>query len=196
MKSLTVAEALNQALKTFRKNYDGDLVDDLDVRWNAEDLIADEWPQYKDKPFRTVWDDEGDNPAWSHLTVKFLGCKTFDDDVYQYSIDILEEIRNGTPTATTKAGDQWATPGKLALSWPDLDATARLVLLALTSWANNKGGSIFPSQKTVARLLELDPQTVKRAMRRLRDGGVIEVTAEARQHTPPIYKIMKGPRVV
>lgn len=194
MKPLTLAAAFDQALKALRKTNvdDPEALERLNVRWPLNELIADKWPHYKDKPFVTVLDS--DDEDWCYLAVTFLGCGDFDNDVYQGFLFELEQIREGLDA--TKAGDDWVSPGRLVLTWPDLDPTARLVLFVMAAHGNNKGHNIFTSQQTIADYLGLTRRAVQMATRRLREANVITETAKSRQHRPPTYKINRGPRVV
>ena len=53
--------------------------------------------------------------------------------------------------------------------------TERLVLLALADCANDEGRECWPSIATLARKCRVDTRTVQRVIRRLADGGHVEI---------------------
>lgn len=57
----------------------------------------------------------------------------------------------------------------------DLDFKARAVGLALSTYGNADGSSIFPSQRRIARDLNVNRDTAGRAMRSLEAGGWLKV---------------------
>lgn len=58
-----------------------------------------------------------------------------------------------------------------AITESDLPATTRLVALVLSLHMNERGGSCYPSQSTLARETGLHPETVKEHLRTLRTEG-------------------------
>jgi hypothetical protein len=72
----------------------------------------------------------------------------------------------------------------------------RLVLLAVADSADD-GRNAWPSVATLARKTRLDPRTVQRVVRRLRDGGHLAVATAAGRGGANVYAVlMNGPREV
>lgn len=65
-----------------------------------------------------------------------------------------------------------------AIAESDLPPVTRHVALALSLYMNERGGSAFPGRTRLARDTGLHADTVKRALRNLRDAGYIEVVHE------------------
>lgn len=94
-----------------------------------------------------------------------------------------------------RVGDKWVSPGRLVLSWPDLDLTALAVALVMAAHGNDRGENIWISQRSIGDYLGRDRTTIYRAIKRLEKVGVITMTAKPRQHKPATYRINRGPRV-
>ncbi|MGJ5036716.1 helix-turn-helix domain-containing protein [Bradyrhizobium sp. HKCCYLRH3059] len=60
-------------------------------------------------------------------------------------------------------------------------SSAKAVLLALANFADDTGGSCFPSQRVVAEITELSPDTVQRQIRFLVANGFIQAEKERRK---------------
>ena len=69
----------------------------------------------------------------------------------------------------------WAVEG--------LRPTERLVLLAVAYFADAGGANSYPAQRTLARMCSCSPDTVKRALRSLRDRGLITANGKGRKGT-------------
>jgi biotin operon repressor len=65
----------------------------------------------------------------------------------------------------------------------------------MAAHGNNKGENIWVSQQKIATYLGMKKRAAQKATKRLREAGVIKMTAESRQHKPRTYKINRGPRV-
>ena len=63
------------------------------------------------------------------------------------------------------------------------------VLLALADWADDAGGSIYPSIPTVSRKTRLGERTVRRTFRAVESLGVLVKVRAARQHRAAEYRI-------
>jgi len=61
----------------------------------------------------------------------------------------------------------------------DLDATTKIVALRLADFADDGGGSIYPSVPRVARDCGLGERSVQGALRRLQNDGVLVMVREA-----------------
>jgi len=68
----------------------------------------------------------------------------------------------------------WATP---------LRPTDKLVLLCLAQFANQSGHSARPSQATVSRMTGVSPRSVRYALTRLKDAGLITPTGKGKRGT-------------
>jgi hypothetical protein len=67
-----------------------------------------------------------------------------------------------------------------AMVWPaNLDGTSKLVLLRLADFANDDGGSIFPTVKRVAEDCGISARTTQETLRRLESAGVLVMVREA-----------------
>lgn len=69
----------------------------------------------------------------------------------------------------------WAVEG--------LRPAERLVLLALAYFADSNGANSYPAQQTLASMCSCSPDTVKRALRTLRERGLITATGKGRKGT-------------
>ena len=67
-----------------------------------------------------------------------------------------------------------------------------LVLLAMADIGGDDGGDIYPSVSTLAKKVRLSERAVQLILRRLEERGLIEVQAEAKQHSPRIYRVTFG----
>jgi DNA-binding transcriptional ArsR family regulator len=68
----------------------------------------------------------------------------------------------------------WATP---------LRPTDKLVLLCLAQFADQRGQSARPSQTTVSKMTGVSPRSVRYALTRLKDAGLITPTGKGRKGT-------------
>lgn len=64
-----------------------------------------------------------------------------------------------------------------------------LLLLALADWANDDGGSVFPSLATLALKTRMNERSVRRLLRELEADGTIERVREATNRRPTEYRI-------
>lgn len=64
-----------------------------------------------------------------------------------------------------------------AIAGSDLESTTRLVAWGLSLHMSERGDSCFPSVNTIARETALDPRTVQRHLRLLRDAGWLAIKA-------------------
>ena len=69
----------------------------------------------------------------------------------------------------------WAVEG--------LRPAERLVLLALAYFADGNGANSYPAQQTLASMCACSPDTVKRALRSLRDRGLITANGKGKRGT-------------
>ncbi len=68
------------------------------------------------------------------------------------------------------------------------DGGTLLVLLALADYANDQG-VCWPSRASLAHKARLSERQVRRALAALRAAGAVDVIADAKQHTPPRYRV-------
>ena len=200
---LTIAEAMDQAKLAIGPYPNAD-----NNAFAAE--VIDNYESLIDKPFQAVWDDdlkaiweehqETQNELagiWSFLIHRVLG--TQDRDHVALFFTELERIREGMPALGKQGsqipGDQWASPGRIVCSWPNLDITARAVLFVMAAHGNNKGENIWVSQQRIADYLGVHKRTAQRATERLAQTGAITKTAEPHQHKPTTYKLNRGSKV-
>jgi hypothetical protein len=66
---------------------------------------------------------------------------------------------------------------------PDINATQRLVLLALASFTDNRGANAYPSQSTLARMCCCTTRTIRRTLADLIAIGLIEPHGKGRRGT-------------
>lgn len=64
------------------------------------------------------------------------------------------------------------------------------ILLALADHAEHDGTSIRPSVARIMWKTSLSESTIRRALRELRDSGVLVVTRKARDHYPTEYRMV------
>lgn len=74
----------------------------------------------------------------------------------------------------------------------DLQATQKLVLLAMADHADDEGGNAYPSVARLAEKCSVDPRTVQRTLRALEASGLLVVVRHATQHAPTTYKVSPG----
>ena len=202
--TLTFAGALDQAKETIGPGKFKQ--DDQNARTAAE-IIDYGYPWLVDEPFQAVWDDLIENPEegwWRGLMQQLLNTfnpygETTDLDYETLFFTELERIREGMPALGSQGsqipGDQWASPGRIVCSWPNLDITARAVLFVMAAHGNNKGENIWVSQQRIADYLGVHKRTAQRATERLAQAGAITKTAEPHQHRPTTYKLNRGSKV-
>jgi hypothetical protein len=65
----------------------------------------------------------------------------------------------------------------------DINATQRLVLLALASFTDNRGANAYPSQSTLARMCCCTTRTIRRTLADLIAVGLIEPHGKGRRGT-------------
>lgn len=64
----------------------------------------------------------------------------------------------------------------MAAAWKlDMPATKKLALLALADWANDEGGSLYPSIAAIAARCSVSERTVQRILRDLAEDGWLRV---------------------
>lgn len=68
-------------------------------------------------------------------------------------------------------------------------ATQKLVLLCLADHADDMGRNCYPSVDTVATECSIDRSTVKRALRALKEAGLIAVVSAGRSHRSTGYEL-------
>jgi DNA-binding MarR family transcriptional regulator len=68
-------------------------------------------------------------------------------------------------------------------------ATQKLVLLCLADHADDMGRNCYPSVDTVAAKCSIDRSTVKRALRSLKEAGLIAVVSASRSHRSTGYEL-------
>jgi hypothetical protein len=75
----------------------------------------------------------------------------------------------------------------------ELTSTEKLVLLAMTDFANDDGLSIYPSIETLSKKTALAERTIQRVIQGLQERGIVEVIIQGngRYHTNE-YRIYKG----
>lgn len=72
----------------------------------------------------------------------------------------------------------------------EVTRSQREVLIALAHHAHRRDGDgAKPSIGRISWMTDLGERQVKRVLKDLRDAGLIEVSAEARQHTPTTYRL-------
>ena len=73
----------------------------------------------------------------------------------------------------------------------DLPSTEKFVLLNIADFSNDKTGTAWPAQRTVARKTGLSRQTVNRAIKRLCDKGVLACSSRSAEgkSTSNVYRI-------
>ena len=65
----------------------------------------------------------------------------------------------------------------------------KVLMLALADYADDEGGSIFPSQATMAEKSSLGERTVTRLLAMFRDRGLLTEEEPATQHHPARYRM-------
>ena len=84
------------------------------------------------------------------------------------------------------------TRSQLALDWvrhcSSSKGTARVVLMILALYTNDRTGAAYPSATTVAREAGVDERAVFRALKSLVKSGELEIVAK-RNHQPTLYRI-------
>lgn len=73
----------------------------------------------------------------------------------------------------------------------DLPSTEKFVLLNIADFSNDKTGTAWPAQRTIARKTGLSRQTVNRAIKRLCDKGVLVCSRRSAEgkSTSNLYRI-------
>lgn len=119
-----------------------------------------------------------------------------DPEQLLYGLAFVDDVEL-VDAAAKPAGDKWVSPGRLVLTWPDLDPTAQLVLFVMAAHGDNNAKNIYISQSTIAEYLGFaSTEPVRRAYRRLERSGAITRTKKPTQHRPGTYRINRGSRVV
>ena len=79
----------------------------------------------------------------------------------------------------------------MGLAWyvGGLTAAQKVVLLALADHANDEGRHIYPGVARLTKKTSCGERTVRRALKSLRDAGVIKMVREATHHSPREYRI-------
>jgi DNA-binding transcriptional regulator LsrR (DeoR family) len=72
--------------------------------------------------------------------------------------------------------------------WSTLPSQEKFVALALADYANDSGGSVYPSLATVARKTSRSERQVRRLLRKLQARGVV-IVVQKRPGTTTIYRI-------
>src|SRR5260370_5624265 len=65
----------------------------------------------------------------------------------------------------------------------------KLILLALADYANPNGDHVFPSVQSMADKTTCSVRKIQTTMRRLQTQGLLELVAEASQHSPRRYRL-------
>lgn len=75
----------------------------------------------------------------------------------------------------------------------ELTSTEKLILLAMTDFANDDGLSVYPSIETLSKKTALAERTIQRVIQGLQERGIVEVVIQGngRYHTNE-YRIYKG----
>lgn len=94
-----------------------------------------------------------------------------------------------TNVRDTSVTNQWVQ----LVRWARLGASATGVALALASYASGDGSSVYPGTARLALDCERDIRTVKRALSRLRDLGLIERVGRRRGSLVTEYRLTLPP---
>lgn len=86
----------------------------------------------------------------------------------------------GTEDLSPRAQGWAAIPNWLVRD-PRVDITTKVVYLVLSSYVN-RDGTCYPSQEHIASLVDCSVRTVQRAIRDLRESGLVEVVTRANSH--------------
>jgi len=70
-----------------------------------------------------------------------------------------------------------------ALQAPGLKPVEKLVLVGMVYFADQHGDNSYPSQQTLAKICNVGPSTIKRAMRKLREMQLITPVGKGRKGT-------------
>lgn len=214
--TLTLPEMLDETLGLFCDEMNAmgysDMIDDIGQHRSAHAVIADRYPHYENKSFVEVWDDLDRDDQYALVGV-FLGTDLNSDATTafgEYLNDMRERFdlaaedvytgpdKEGMPAVDKRAaarGDKWVSPGRLVLTWPDLDATAQRVLFVMAAHGDNNCQNIYIAQSTIAGYIGKSRRTVQYAMKRLSDQKVITMTAKPRRNKPTTWKINRGPEI-
>jgi len=71
----------------------------------------------------------------------------------------------------------------------DIDSTKKLIMLAVSDFANDEGRSIYPSVSTLCNKTSLSERTVRKQLKELRAKGLLAIEKKSTSKSPNTYYI-------